>query len=332
MAYTVSLNPSGKVFSIESESFILDTAIQANIHLPHSCRNGSCGVCKSRLLKGAVEHLEGMCGISSEDREDGYILTCVAKPKSDLEIEANYYAELDGIKSGIFPCKVSSIEFPSDDIMILKLRFPPNINMRYLPGQYIDLMWKGMRRSYSIADTVLEPGIELHIKHVPDGRFSKYLFDELKPEILLRINGPHGTFFVRESHAPVIFLAGGTGFAPVKAMVEQLLKNASTRQIYIYWGARTIDAFYTNTAELWQEEHDNITYIPVLSNDSEIWHGRQGFVHQAVMQDINDLSAFEVYACGSSDMIMAAKNDFIMHGLIEKNFFADAFTPFKQTK
>lgn len=329
MTYTVTLNPSGKAFNVDEDGLILDTAIQANIHLSHSCRNGSCGVCKSKLLKGKVDHPENMSGISSAELDDGYILTCLAKPMSDLEIEANYFAELDGIESGTFPCKVSSIEFPSEDIMILKLRFPPNAIMQYLPGQYIDLMWKDLRRSYSVANTTLESDVELHIRHVPGGQFSRFLFDELKPGTLLRMNGPHGTFFVRESEAPVIFLAGGTGFAPVKAMVEQLLNNESNRQIHIYWGARTAEGFYSSKPELWQEQHDNITFIPVLSDGNKDWFGRQGFVHKAVSEDFKDLSLFEVYACGSLDMIEAAKDDFLKQGLLDKNFFADAFTPFK---
>lgn len=333
MTYGVTLKPSGREFVVEDESPILDAAIQAKIHLPHSCRDGSCGACKSRLLKGEVNQPESLEGISDKELAEGYILTCVAKPLTDIEIEATYYSELDGIEPGISPCKVQSIDFLAKDIAILRLRLPPGSNMKYLPGQYIDLMWKGLRRSYSIANSMhQEHGIELHIARVPGGVFSNYLFDELKPETLLRMHGPHGTFFVRDSEAPIIFLAGGTGFAPVKAMVEQLLENKSGRQIYIYWGVSTVDALYTNCADLWQDTYNNITFIPVLSSSALKWQGRQGLVHQAVMEDIGDLSPFEVYSCGSLDMITAAKSDFLEQGLLEKNFFADAFTPFKQIK
>lgn len=330
MAYFVTLNPSGKQFINEDECSILDAATQANIHLPHSCRDGSCGTCKSKLLKGEVKQPGSLGGVSDKELAEGYILTCVAQPRSDLEIEASYYTELDGIEPAIFPCKVASIDFPAEDVAMLKLRLPPGSNMKYIPGQYIDLMWKGLRRSYSIANSAhQEHSIELHIRHVPGGVFSNYLFDELKLETLLRLHGPHGTFFVRDSDAPIIFLAGGTGFAPVKAMVEQLLEDNSNRQIYIYWGVRTIDALYTKVADLWQENNDNIKFVPVLSGSSDNWQGRHGFVHRAVIEDIEDLSIFEVYACGSLDMIAVAKGDFLKQGLLEKNFFADAFTPSK---
>lgn len=331
MVYKVALIPSSKDFVVEDGRTVLDAASTENITLSHSCRNGSCGVCKSRLLKGRVDQPENLDGITEDELAEGYILTCVAKPTSDIEIESVYYPELDGIEPAIFPCKIDSIEFPAQNISILHLRFPPNAMLRYLPGQYIDLSWKGVRRSYSIASAEYrEHGLELHIRRVPGGVFSQFVFEELKPEVLLRIHGPYGTFFVRDSDAPILFLAGGTGFAPVKAMVEWLLDKKSQRSIHIYWGVSAIDALYSTLPDMWQETHDNITYTPVLSGNDVEWRGRQGLVHQAVMEDFSDLVPFEIYACGSSDMISAARNDFLKHGLLNKNFFADAFTPFKQ--
>lgn len=330
--YTATLKPSGKQFTVDTERTILDAASQAKIHLPHSCRDGSCGACKSRLLKGQVSQAGNHDAITDEELAAGYILNCVAKPTSDIEIESTYYPELDGIESCIFPCKVVDIEFPAQDIAIMHLRLPPNSDFRYISGQYIDLMWKGVRRSYSIANAQhRELGLELHIRRVSGGVFSQLVFEELKPGVLLRLDGPHGTFFVRNSDTPIIFLAGGTGFAPVKAMVEKLLEQKSHRSIHIYWGVSSIDALYSTLPDMWQKNQDNITFTPVLSDSDVKWQGRQGLVHQAVMDDFSDLTQFEIYACGSSNMIDAAKRDFLKQGLFEKNFIADAFTPFKQT-
>ena len=289
--------------------------------------------CKSRLIEGNVNHPKNLDGITDEELANGYILTCVAVPTSDIEIESDYYPELDGIDPVISPCKVNSIEFPAHDIAILNLRLPPTSNMKYLPGQYIDLEWKGVQRSYSIANMLNKAhGLELHIRRVPNGKFSDLVFNELKQESLLRLNGPHGTFFVRNTDAPIIFLAGGTGFAPVKAMVEQLLEKKTGREVYIYWGNSTVEGFYSSLPKCWAEENSNITYIPVYSENNQKWKERKGLVHQAVLEDISNLKDFEVYTCGSPNMIKAAKSDFLAHGLLEKNFFADAFTPFKQTK
>lgn len=331
MSYEITLKPSGKQFFIENENTVLDAAMQAKITLPHNCRDGSCGECKSRLLKGQVEQPNNLDGVTKSELAEGYILTCAAKPSTDIEIESTYYPELDGIVPALVPCKVDSIDFPNSDIAILHLRLPPNLKFNYLPGQYIELIWKGIRRSYSIANASLKVHkLELHIRRVSNGIFSQFIFEELKSGDLLRLNGPHGTFFTRDSDTPIIFLAGGTGFAPVKAMVEQLLENKTQRTIKIYWGINSVDFMYTTLTNEWQNNYDNITFTPVLSVSDDKWKGRNGLVHRAIIEDISNLAGFEIYACGSPNMITAAKSDFLKHGLNEKNFFADAFTPFKQ--
>ena len=322
--------PSGKCFVSDADMSILDTAKHAKINLPHSCRDGSCGTCKSRIVSGNVNQPADLDGITVDEVGEGYFLSCVAKPASDIVIESSYCPELDGIESVRYPCKVSRIEIITGDIANLTLRLPPDSKFNFLPGQYIDLTWKGECRSYSIANSdVRENGIELHIRRVPDGRFSYLIFEKLKVEDVLHLHGPHGTFFVRDSTAPVIFLAGGTGFAPVKAMVEQLLEQKSDRMIYIYWGVSSIEGLYSTIPEFWQKEYDNVGYTPVLSSMNETWRGRQGLVHKAVLQDFEDMSEFEVYACGSVDMISVAREEFLKQGLACNNYFADAFTPHK---
>jgi len=332
MTYKITLLPSKKEFSADDSTTLLDAALQAKINLPHSCRNGDCGTCKAKLLVGKTEQTDASIGLSAEEKALGYILTCVTKPKSDVEIESGYCPELDGIDPVLMPCKVNSIEFPSVDIAIIKLRLPPNQRLVYLPGQYIDLMWKGMQRSYSIANSsATGEHIELHVRHVPNGIFSKLLFEDLKPETLLRLNGPHGTFFTRNGTEPIIFLAGGTGFAPVKAMVEELLANQTARNIFIYWGVRSTDSLYSDIPRLWAEKFQNIIFVPVVSNSDDSWQGRTGLVHEAVLSDFSDLREFHVYACGAPALINVARKEFIKQGLAEKNFYSDAFTPFKST-
>ena len=266
--FNIHLLPSGINFPASEGLPILQSAFNADIFLEHGCRDGSCGVCKVRVLHGDVEQPPALGGISASDMQEGYVLTCCASPLSDIELQANYYPELNGIKPAILPCKVESLDFPVPDIAILKLRLPPNTRYRYLAGQYVDLMINGSRRSYSIASAAqIYNGIELHIKKVTNGLFSNVIFHELKINQLLRLEGPSGSFFVRDSQAPIIFLAGGTGFAPVKAMVETLLLEQSQRNIHIYWGMETSDGFYNGLGLQWQQHNNNIKYVPVVSGE-----------------------------------------------------------------
>ncbi len=330
MKHNIHILPSDIEFQATEDSSILESALKVDIHLAYSCNNGSCGACKAKIIKGSVTQDKNLEGLSQKDVQNGYILTCSAKPQSSLEIEATYYPELDGIKPMVLPCKVDNIDFPVSDVTILKLRLPPNNQLNYLPGQYIDLVYQDLSRSYSIANAPTENNtIELHIREVDGGVFSRLVFDELKKNQLLQLKGPLGTFFIRESKAPVIFVAGGTGFAPVKAMIEYLLTEKSQRPIYLYWGSQTIEGFYSQSPKQWQNEHSNIQFVPVLSGENPNWTGRRGYVHQLVLEDFNHLSAFEVYACGSSVMIDATKQDFIANGLKPEHFFSDAFVASK---
>lgn len=287
--------------------------------------DGSCGVCKAKLVRGKVKQLNTQKALTSNEAEEGFILTCCTEAASNLELVANYYPQLAAIKKMVQPCKVENLSFPSDDIAVLKLKIPPAAKFNYLAGQYIQLIVKGERRSYSIANSKDSySGIELHVGRVTGGLFSEYIFNELKIGQLLRFEGPIGSFFVRDADSPIVFLAGGTGFAPVKSMVEQLIEQNSSREIHIYWGASTKSGFYSNLANEWQSKYQNIHYTPVLSGD-ESYDGRKGLVHKAVIEDIRDMSKYEVYACGSPVMIEAARNDFIVSGLNSENFYSDAF-------
>ena len=327
MNHKVTIFPSETEFDADAELTLLQNALQNNIVLEHSCGTGQCGACKTKLLSGEVHFDDKFNVLSEEERSQGMFLSCTANALSDLKIEAEYFAELTDIKKKTVPCKIDSIGYPVANTAILKLRLPPTADFKYLPGQYVDLMFNGVSRSYSIASASVENNlIELHIRKVENGIFSNFVFNEFKPNQLLRMQGPIGTFFIRNNKKPIIFLAGGTGFAPVKAMVESLIASNDQRDIYVYWGARTGEDIYTDHPVEWSAKYSNIKSHIVVSDDDS-WSGRRGFVHQAVLDDFSQLNEYIVYACGAPAMINIAKQTFIEKGLSKHSFIADAFLP-----
>ena len=323
MTYKIKITPSNIEYQGAAEITLLNAALANKLSLQYSCKKGACGVCVADVLAGVVKNEHGALV------NCGSVLTCSSYPQSDVTLKANYYAELADIECLTVPCKIASLNFITEDIIVLTLRIPPSTPFNYLAGQYIDLIHGSVRRSYSIANAQsTSAGIELHIRLLCDGEFSQ-LLKQSTPNQLMRIEGPKGTFFVRDAVNPIIFLAGGTGFAPVKAMVEGLLASASQRDIYIYWGMPHSTSLYTDIAKSWAMEFNHVHYVPVMSSEDATWHGRVGFVHQAVLDDFSDLSEYHVYACGSPLMIDAAKNAFIANGLDDAHFYSDAFVPSK---
>ena len=321
MKYNIEVFPANIEF--KSENNILNDALEQSIHLEHSCKNGQCGACEAKVIKGDVIDQNGNCV------NKGKILTCLSKAKSHLILEAKYYKELSDIKSMTSPCKVSSFQWLTDDILSLTLRLPPKNRLKYLPGQYIDLSVKGIKRSYSIANAMSEKGdIELQIRRVEGGAMSSFLRENVAINQLMRMEGPKGTFFVRESLKPILFIATGTGIAPVKSMVEDLINKETKRQIHIYWGMRHKDELYCKSLNELAFYHSNVHFIPVLSQD-EKWNGKKGHVQDAVLSDFDSLIDYEVYACGSINMISDAKEKFIKKELSENAFHFDAFTASK---
>ncbi len=327
MEYKVILQPSGLEFSSSQEESLLVAATRQNIALEHSCGTGQCGACKAKVLSGQVAFDDSHQVLTEAEKASGVVLTCMTKALGAVELEAEYYPELAGIVKKTVPCKVASVEFPVPDVAVLRLRLPPSAQFNYLPGQFIDLTAQGVTRSYSVASACVENNqLELHIRQVPGGQFSDIVFNQLKPEQLMRLHGPHGTFFVRHDTRPLIFLAGGTGFAPVKAMVEDLIARGDQRPVLIYWGQRSAAAVYSDLARQWSQQYSHIQAHVVVSDDAE-WVGRRGLVHEAVLQDFANLTGCTVYACGSAVMISVAKKAFIQQGLEEKAFHSDAFLP-----
>lgn len=333
MSYQVTIQPSGHQFVVNEDETILAAALREGFSLPYGCRNGACGSCKGKIVQGEVDYGKYQSNtLKPEEIAEGKALLCVARPLTDLVIEAKEIRAAGEVPVKTLPCRVQKLQKLADDVMLMQLKLPANERLQFLAGQYIDFLLKdGRRRSYSIANPPhSDEFIELHLRHVPGGRFTDHVFSAMKEKDILRFEGPHGSFYIREdSDKPIIFVAGGTGFAPIKGMIEHLFAEETSRQLILYWGARAKKDVYLPALPIeWQQAHANFSFIPVLSDPlpDDQWQGRTGYVHQAVLEDFNDLSGYEVYACGAPVMVDAARTAFTQtRGLPEDAFFADSF-------
>ncbi|HEX5338797.1 MAG TPA: CDP-6-deoxy-delta-3,4-glucoseen reductase [Gallionella sp.] len=332
MSFKTTIKPSNHSFAIGKDETILEAALEHGYTLPYSCRNGACGVCKGKVLQGTVDHGKAQdFALSEAEKAAGLTLFCCAKPLSDLTIECHEVTTERDIQVKTLPCRVEKMVKLADDVMALYLKLPTNERMQFLAGQYIDILQKeGKPRSFSLASAPHNDELlELHVRNIAGGAFTNHVFNEMKERDILRIKGPLGTFFLREdSSRPIIFVASGTGFAPVKAIIEHALHIGIQRPMHFYWGARKLaDLYMLPLAEEWASY--GIRFTPVLSEPlpGDNWQGRTGLVHQAVMEDFSDLSGYEVYACGAPVMVEAAHNDFVaQRALPSEEFFSDAFT------
>lgn len=341
MSHQCSLVPSGRKFSVEDDETILQAALRAGVVLPYGCKDGACGSCKSQVMEGQVDYGDYQKkALPDSEKEQGGVLICCAKAKTDVVIKARVVAAEGMIPIRKMPCRVQSIARAAPDVAIVKLQLPANEKFDYLAGQYIDILLKdGKRRSYSMASAPHQDNmVELHIRHTPGGAFTDAIFGTGTPSVnavkekdILRFEGPQGTFFLREdSTKPMILLASGTGFAPIKAVIEYAASKALVRPMVLYWGGRRPhDLYHAELAQQWEKSLPNFRYVPVISDalPEDAWKGRTGFVHRAVMEDFPDLSGHQVYACGAPIVVQSAMADFVAKcGLPEDEFFADAFT------
>jgi CDP-4-dehydro-6-deoxyglucose reductase len=330
----VIIKPSDHAFACAADETVLEAAMKADLILPYGCRNGACGSCKGEILEGSVDYGPHQpTTLTDDEKRAGFALFCCAKPKTDLVIKAREVRRGGDIPVKRLPVRIESIDKPASDVAIVRLKLPATERLQFLAGQYIDFLLKdNKRRSFSLATPPHDDALlELHVRHVPGGFFTDPLFTSYKGREILRIEGPLGTFFLREeSDKPMIFVAGGTGFAPIKAMLLHLFHHEVGRPMVLYWGARSLaDLYMPDLPARWQSEHPNFTFIPVLSEPkpADHWPGRTGFVHQAVLDDFRDLSGYQVYACGAPGMIDAARSTFTStRGLPADEFFADSFT------
>jgi CDP-4-dehydro-6-deoxyglucose reductase len=334
MIHHVTIKPSDHAFEVEDTETVLEAALRQSLPLPYGCRDGACGSCKGKVIEGTVDNGQYQASALSEaDRAAGFALFCQAKPLSDLVIESREISAVRDIPIKKLPCRVQQMERLAPDVMALHLRLPANERLLFLAGQYIEILTKdGKRRAFSMANAPHDDAVlQLHLRHYPGGNFTQYVFTQMKEREILRFEGPFGTFFLREeSDKPIVFLASGTGFAPIKGMLEHAFHRGIDRPMVLYWGGRTRpDLYLDGLARGWVETHANFHYVPVLSEarPEDEWTGRTGFVHEAVMRDHPDLSGHQVYACGAPVMVEAAHRDFTSRcALPEDDFFSDAFT------
>lgn len=334
MSYQITVQPSGRQFAAEPDETLLDAALRQGLTLPYGCKDGACGACKGKVVEGAVDHGKAQPhALKDDEKAAGLTLYCCAKAQSDLVIECKQVGSTRDIPVKTLPGRIEKLEKLAPDVVEIHLRLPASERLQFWAGQYIDILMKdGRKRSFSLANAPHDDAVlQLHIRHVPGGAFTEQVFSTMKLRDILRFNGPHGSFYLREDSAkPVILLAGGTGFAPIKAIVEHAIAENCQRPLHIYWGAKArVDLYQHALPERWAAEHAHISYVPVLSEPApdDGWTGRTGFVHHAVLADFPDLSGYQVYACGSPAMIDNAKRDLVERcGLPAEEFFADAFT------
>jgi CDP-4-dehydro-6-deoxyglucose reductase len=345
MSFNITVEPSGRSFAVNPDQSILAAGISQGIGLPYGCKDGACGSCKCKKLSGTVEHGPHQSkALSFEEEAAGYVLTCCAKPTSDVVLESKQVTDAGAFPIKKMPSRVMAMEKLSHDVMRVKLQLPANDVVQYHAGQYVEFLLRdGARRAYSMGNAphtlqapsaegapASPPVIELHIRHMPGGKFTDHVFGAMKEKEILRIEGPFGSFYLRESDKPIVLLASGTGFAPIKALIEHLQFIGSKRSAVLYWGGRRPADLYLDA---WVKERlaemPQLRYVPVISDalPEDAWTGRTGFVHQAAVDDLADMSGYQVYACGAPIVVDSAKRDFVAKcGLPEDEFYADSFT------
>ena len=343
MSFQITVVPSGRSFSSEPGETVLAAGIRQGVGMPYGCRDGACGSCKCRKLEGSVTHGPHQAkALSSEEEASGLILACCAEAHSDLLLESRQVTQAGAFPIKKMPSRVTTLERRSHDVVVMRLQLPANDALQFHAGQYIEFILRdGSRRSYSMANAphTLAPAtpggpasvVELHIRHMPGGKFTDHVFGAMKEKDILRVEGPYGSFYLREdSDKPMVLLASGTGFAPIKAVIEHMLHKGINRPATLYWGGRRPSDLYLDG---WVRERlaemPNLRYVPVVSDalPEDQWNGRTGFVHRAVLQDFPDLSGHQVYACGAPIVVDSARADFTrLAHLPEDEFYADAFT------
>jgi CDP-4-dehydro-6-deoxyglucose reductase len=331
--FSITVQPSGRQFSAQSDETLLAAGIRQGVGLPYGCKDGACGSCKCKMLSGSVVHgAHQTKALSPEEESQGLVLTCCATATSDVVLESRQVSAEGALPIKKMPTRVTSLQKVSADVMLIQLQLPANDSFQYKAGQYIEFLLRdGARRSYSMANAPQGNSVELHIRHMPGGKFTDHVFGSMKEKEILRVEGPHGSFYLREeSDKAIVMVASGTGFAPIKALLEQMESAGSTRPVALYWGGRRpADLYMDGWVKEFQNRMPSLRYVPVVSDalDEDQWTGRVGFVHQAALEDFQDMREYQVYACGAPIVVESARRDFVAHaGLPPEEFYADAFT------
>ena len=325
MTFQVSVADTEYRFPCEPSEAVLDAAQRAGYEVPFSCRKGVCGTCKGRVVSGEVRAFAGDA-LGAAERAQGMVLFCNARPRSDLAIEPRSISKADPFARKCTVARVFRLQKLADDVMLVHLRFPAGIRVRFKAGQHLNLILaNGERRDFSMANPPRESdGAQLHIRHVPGGAFTDHVFSGLKRGDHLTVEVPFGDFVLRESAKPILFVAGSTGFAPISAIIQDMAIRGIARDMTLYWGARRRAGLYSDLPARWAGQNPRFKYIPVLSDEAEPGF-RHNLVHRAVLEDHKSLAGFQAYVCGVPVMTQAARAEFIAAGLPEDEFFADAF-------
>jgi len=332
MTYKIVIQPSAHQLDVDDNETILDAALRHGLSFPYGCRGGACGACMGKVVSGTIDYRgDRPRGISEQEEIAGQVLFCQAYPSSDLEIEVHEILAQEEIRVKTLPVRLAHKEKLSHDIMQLKLQLPQSERLQFLAGQYIDiLLADGRRRAFSLANAPHNDDyLELHVRHVEGGEFTDKVFDSLQEKSLLRVEGPHGDFFLREeSDRPMLMIGGGTGFAPLKGIIEHALASDHHRPMHLFCGVRAQrDLYMDEMVKGWMQQHDFVQYTPVLSepNADEAWSGAVGFVHQEVLKQYQNLADFDIYMSGPPIMVKSARDAFREQGVADENMFYDSF-------
>ena len=334
MSFSVTISASGHHFEVEENETILEAAIRQNVGLPYGCRNGRCGACAAELISGEVTYYGTPPAL--EEVGEGKCLPCQGFAASDLAIAVREAESTADIEIKLLPCRVHAVDHLTHDVVRLLLKLPDNQRLQFMAGQYLDfLLADGRRRAFSIANSPHnDEFIELHIRHVDGGEFTDWVFTQMKERTILRIQAPLGSFTLdEESDRPMLFVGGGTGFAPLKGQIEQAFEAGVQRPMLLYWGVRAErDLYLRELPERWVREHANFSFVPVLSEPDVGWQGRTGWVHEAVLADIPDLSAYDLYMAGPPAMVSAGRAAFRAAGMPDEHMHYDSFDYAEDTR
>ncbi|MDO8768281.1 MAG: CDP-6-deoxy-delta-3,4-glucoseen reductase [Burkholderiaceae bacterium] len=335
MSFTITVQPSGRTFIAQADETLLAAAIRQGIELPYGCKDGICGSCSCKKIEGIItlgpHQLEAL---PTEEAARGFILTCCAVAHTDLVLESHQVTAEIAFPIKKMPVRVNSVFRASHDVVAMRLQLPSANLFKYRAGQYVEFLLRdGDRRAYSMGNAphtqANSSSLELHIRHMPGGKFTDHVFGSMQEKDILRIEGPFGSFYLREdTDKPMVLLASGTGFAPIKAIIEHMQFMGITRPAVLYWGGRRpADLYMNDWVQAKVTEMPNLSYVPVISDalPEDAWTGRTGFVHNAVLQDIADLSSHQVYACGAPIVVSSAKAAYTAVGLTDGEFYADSF-------
>lgn len=327
MSFTVTIASSGHTFQAEENETLLDAALRQDIGLPYGCRNGRCGACAADLVSGDVTYYGAPPALA--DIGEGKCLPCQGFAASDLQIAVREAQSTADLEVRLLPVRVHAVDHLSHDVVRLLLKLPDNQRLQFQAGQYLDfLLADGRRRAFSIANAPHDDAfIELHIRHVDGGQFTDWVFNQMQERAILRIEAPLGSFVLDEqSLRPMLFMGGGTGFAPLKGQIEHAFHTGVERPMVLYWGVRSErDLYLPELPAQWAREHANFRYVPVLSEPDADWQGRTGWVHEAVLADLPDLSGHDLYMAGPPVMVGAARAAFRAAGMPDAQMHYDSF-------